>query len=33
MTMTAPKTGTGKWKKSIVTDIASCDTILFQGKM
>ena len=33
MTMTAPMTGTGKWKKSIVTDIASCDIISFQGKM
>ena len=33
MTMIAPMTGTGKWKKSIVTDIACCDIISLQGKM
>ena len=33
MTMIAPMTRIRKWKKCIVTDIACCDIISFQGKM
>ena len=31
--MIAPNTRTGKWKKTIVTDIACCDITSFQGRM
>ena len=33
MTMRAPMTRIRKWKECIVTDIARCDIISFQGKM